>query len=242
MRTSIRLFLGSIGLLGIGLLVYDLKLMAEFRKGDYSRPFYDYERLPFTGFDRIQLNSATALTILVVKGDFDVKVNPRLTDLITVQQNGGQLEITAHFPERINAGPNYSLFVSCPSLRYFETSGKYYLRDQLVQGNFLWQPWYQPTVLKGFRLDSLSIAQRNGGEVLLQDDRMRSLHALVGTGSRLTIDQGNAIGGGDISVMDYAQLTLSDTNSLKPNRYLADSATLILSGAVAKQLLKLKQP
>lgn len=243
MRTSIKLFLGSIGLLGVGLLVYDLQLNAAFQKGDYTQPFYNYERLPFSKFNRIRLNSATALSIVLVKGDFKVLANPRLGDLVQVRQEDSQLVITAHFPYRFDGGPiDYALFISCPDLKELETTGQYYLRNQLVEGSYPAGPWHKGTIIRGFRQDSLHLSAVNSGAFALEDDRIGMLRAMIGAGSALTIGRGNAIGGGDITVLSNAQLTLTDTGNLNVNHYLADSATLTLSGAAAKQLLKLKEP
>ncbi|HLI92586.1 MAG TPA: hypothetical protein VKU83_03215 [Puia sp.] len=238
MRTSIKLFLGSMGLLGAGLLAYDLQLNAAFRKADYTQPFYNYVPLDFRDFDRIRLNSAASLNIYLVKGDYHVKLNPRMADLVKLQKEGGELVITAHFPDRVNA-LNYALYISCPTLKGIETSGEYYFRNQLVDTHIPEQLWYEPTVMKGFRVDSLQISEKDAGTIVLQDDRIGVLRAMVGAGSSLRIDAGNVIGGGDIAVLNKGQLTLKDTTGLNINHHLADSATLILSGEAAKKLLKL---
>lgn len=243
MKTSSKIFLGSLGLLGIGLLIYDLQLNAAFRTGDYTKPFYNYEQRAFANFDRIRLNSATALNVLFVQGDYKVLVEPRASDVIDVRQDGRQLVITAHFPYRFQ-GPQgeYAMYVSCPDLKNFETTGQYFMRNHLVKGKFILNPWIPPTVIRGFTLDSANLTQEDGGNLVLENDRIGALHATVGSGSSLTLNQGNAISGGDISVLNNGKLTLQDTTNLNVRHHLADSATLVLSGTAAKQLLKINQP
>jgi len=215
--------LGSVGLLGIGLLVYDLKLDAVFRKGEYTKPFYDYKSLNFRGFDRIRLNSATTLSFLLVQGDYKVVVNPRLRTWLRVRQEGSKLIITADLPESFDGFTNdYAVFISCPNLRGVETSGKYFVKGEAVVDRRGPNFWFNPTMIAGFRSDSLEISEDGGGNLALRNDRLGILQAVVGNRTALRVGSDNVIGGGEISV--------------------GDSATLILNGVAAKQLLKLKQP
>lgn len=215
--------MGSVGLLGIGLLVYDLQLTAVFRKGDYTKPFYNYTSLNLRGFDRIRLNSATTLSFLLVQGDYKVVINPRIRTWLRVSQEGSKLIITADLPGSFDGFTNdYAAFISCPNLRRVETSGKYFVRGEAVVDRRGPNFWFNPTMITGFRLDSLEISEDGGGNLALRKDRLGILQAVVGNRSALRVGSDNVIGGGEISV--------------------SDSATLVLNGPAAKQLLKLKQP
>lgn len=231
------------GLLGIGLVAYDLQLNAAFRKTDFTKPFYNYERLPFSGFDHVRVNSAGALNAQFVQGDFQVKVNPRLRDWLKVEQQGTQLIITARFSDHVQGFPaDYALFVSCPKLTEIETSGRFLIGGKVEIDSSLPRPWFKPTRVVGFKLDSLKLSEIDGGNLVLEDNKIGNLQARIGTGSSLTIEPGNTFGSGEIWVPGKGQLTLMDTNNLQINHYLSDSATLILNGAAAKHVLKLNQP
>ena len=240
MRTSTKIFLGAIGLLGVGLVIYDVQLNAAFRKSDYTRPFYNYVQRAFTGFDSIRLNSGKVLNVQLVQGDFLVKVNPRIIDWLKIHQEGSRLVITAEFPDHVEGFPfDYAVYISCPKLREIETSGQFQVRDNAEVDSTFPNPWYKPTKVTGFTLDSLQLSA-NGGNIVLENDKIGMLRATVGTGAMLTVEPGNTFGAGDISVVGKGQLTIREANKLKINHYLADSATLILSGAAAKQLLKIE--
>lgn len=242
MRTSIKLFLGSLGLLGLGLFVYDLKLNATFRTSDYTTPFFDYESQSFTAFDRIRLNSGKVLNVQLVQGDFKVKVNPLISEWLRIRQEGSSLVISAEFPDHVEGFPyDYAVYISCPRLREIATSGQFMVRGNVEIDSTFQNPWYKPTRITGFTQDSLRLLDK-GGNVVLEASKIGDLQATIGTGAMLTVEPGNTFGSGEIAVVGKGQLTIKDAGNLKLNHYLADSSTLILSGAAAKQLLKNKEP
>lgn len=242
MRTSTKIFLSSMGLLGLGLAVYDVQLSAAFHKSDYTKPYYDYERKAFSGFDRIRLNSGKVLNVQLVQGDFDVKINPRISEWLKVRQEGTRLIFNAEFPDHVEGFPyDYAIYISCPRLTEIEMSGQFTVRGNVEIDSTFPNPFYKPTRITGFRLDSLNLLEK-GGNVILETNKISMLRATVGTGAMLTVEPGNTFDSGDISIVGKGQLTIKDANNLKLNHYLADSATLILSGKAAKQLFKMNQP
>jgi hypothetical protein len=232
--------LGSISLLGIGLVIYDLELNAVYRRGDFAKPFHEFVTLNFKDFDRIQLNSASSMNVLFIQGEFKVLANPKIMDWLEVRKDGRQLTLTAKFADHHTGygSDQYAIYISCPRLEEITTDGQYFVRGVKTVDTNARNLWYLPTLIKGFRLDSLAIYETRGGNLVMEDDRIDRLTALVGGGSGLTISSSNSIGGGEMSVLDNSTLILKDTSSLKLHYHLADDAGVNLNGAAAKHLLK----
>src|ERR1700683_5027237 len=114
MRTSTKLFLGAMLILAACIGFYDWELGAEFRKGDYLNPYYNYAPLNYRDFDEIELRSATAINLMLAQGDFKLLEHPRASRFVVVRQEGRRLIIEAKFPnnfETVNAPQ--TLFISC---------------------------------------------------------------------------------------------------------------------------------
>jgi hypothetical protein len=243
MKTSVKIFLGSMVLLGTGLVIYDLQLNAAFHRGDYTRPFYDYEVLNYRGFDRIKLNSSTALNIKLVKGDFKVMANPVAHDFLDIHQEGSTLILNARFKDHYRSlFADYTLYISCPVLKDLRADARYKLGDILHTDDVVWMDWSKATSISGFNLDSLTIGEDNASNLVLKEDTIGKLSALVGAGGALTIGANNVIGGGDVEVMNRARLFINSPNIGNITYHLADSAALNITGAAAKQILKTGQP
>ncbi|HEV3411174.1 MAG TPA: hypothetical protein VG101_01795 [Puia sp.] len=243
MKTSIKIFLSSMVLLGAGVVMYDLQLDAAFRKGDYTRPYYDYEKMNFTGFDRIELNSSTAINILVVPGEYKVLANPGIHDFLEIRQEGTRLVINARFLDHFRvAFGEHLLFVSCPVLKEFKADARYSVGKAVITDSVANFPWFRPSVISGFNLDSLVVGQQNAAKVVLQNDTVKRLAGAMGRGADLTLGEGNQFGGGDLDVLNGARLSIGMRGALNLNIHLADSAVFEINGAAAKGLLKINQP
>jgi hypothetical protein len=243
MTTSIKTFLGSMMLLGTGLMIYDLQLNAAFHRGDFTKPFFDFEALNYRAFDRIKLNSSTALNILLVKGDFKVLANPVIHDFLDIHQEGDTLIINARFKDHYRSTfGDYTLYISCPVLKDFRADAKYRFGEQSHTDNIVWMDWSKPSVISGFKQDSLTIAEENASNVLLKEDTIGKLSTVVGMGGAFTIGPNNFIGGGNLDIMNNARLIIKASDIRNINYHLADSAILDINGAAAKQLLKINQP
>ncbi|HXB33872.1 MAG TPA: hypothetical protein VNV35_10635 [Puia sp.] len=243
MKTSIKIFLSSIALLGAAVVIYDLQLDAAYRKGDYTKPFYNYVKMNFTGFDRIDMNSSTAFNILLVPGEYKVLVSPNVLDYLDIHQEGTTLVVNAHFLDHFrDAFGDYSLYVSCPTLKTFKADARYSVGKTLMTDSTVRFVWYQPMVISGFNLDSLDIAAQNGTKLALKNDTIRKLTANLARGADLTLDKGNQFSGGDMKIMNGARLSVETRGMQRLNYHLADSAELNINGAAAKQLLKINQP
>ena len=97
-------------LLGAAVVIYDLQLDAAYRKGDYTKPFYDYVKMNFKGFDRIEMNASTAFNILLVPGEYKVLVNPTFLTTSISTRKGPALVVNANFLDHFrDAFGGYSL-------------------------------------------------------------------------------------------------------------------------------------
>lgn len=230
-------------LLGVAVIIYDFQLDTAYRKGDYTTPFYNYVKMNFTGFDRIDMHSSTAFNILLVPGDYKVLASPRILDYLDIHQEGTTLVVNAHFLDHFRTSfDGYSLFVSCPTLKAFKADGRYIVGKTLMTDSTAPNLWYQPMVISGFNLDSLDIDAQNASKLSLKNDTIRKLTANLARGADLTLDNGNRFGGGDLGIMNGARLSVKTRGTENLNYHLADSAVLECTGAAAKQLLKINQP
>lgn len=183
MRTSTKLFLGALLLLLICLGFYDWKLGAEYRKGDYTDPYYGYVPLNYRDFDEIELRSASSVNLMLVQGDFKVLEHPRASRFVVVRQEGKRLIIEAKFLdhfETVNA--LQTLFISCPNLSAFSADTKYTVGTVATMNYENWDPLWLPTVIRGFNQDSLTIREEHASNVWLEGDRIRRLTAVSGAG------------------------------------------------------------
>jgi hypothetical protein len=244
-------------LLGISLGFYDLKLAAEYRKGDYTDPYYSYVKLNYRDFDEIELHSATSVNIIVVQGNFNVLAHPQATDYLVVRQEGKRLIIEARYPDHfrgINAA--YTLFISCPALSVFKADTKYMIRSVVVTDYALWDPWWLPTVIRGFNLDSLAIREDHASNLVLEGNHIKRLTAVVGAGEAgeigaaaaggergrelsgpvLAIGQGNHFDSSDLNILSKGRLWVKGTDIRQLTYHLADSASLTVNGVSARYL------
>ncbi|HVW14912.1 MAG TPA: hypothetical protein VHB54_13845 [Mucilaginibacter sp.] len=245
MKTSNKILIITLALL-IGCLVfYDMGLKAEYEKGDYTNPYSNYEKLGYRNFDVVELNSSTAINIMLVQGPYKVLASSRVTDYLDIRQEKNRLIIGARFPNQYRGeADQYIVYISCPHLSMLKADASYMAGDVKVTDTLARDLSWRPTVIDGFRADSLSIEEDHAGNVLLVNNNIRSLRAVVGlsnrSGSALTIGENNQFGGTDIDVLNRSRLWIKGNNITHINYHLADSASLIVNGAAAKHLLNLK--
>lgn len=182
MKTSTKIFLGAILLLGISLAFYDWRLAAEFRKGDYTDPYYNYTKLNYRDFDEIELRSGSSVNVMITQGDYKVLVHPQ-AEFAIVRQEGKRLIIEAHFPDHFR-GLNavHTIFVACPSLSVFRADAKYMVGSEAFTDYVNWDFRWSPTTISGFRQDSLTILEDHASNLVLDSDRIGRLTAVVGIG------------------------------------------------------------
>lgn len=231
----------------LSLLVYDLLLKAEFRSGRYKDPYRNYAALQFKDFDVLDLNSATVANVKLIQGPFSVRVDKYALDYVKVKQEGKRLQVDVVFDGNYRGNQNpYVLVVSCPKLAELNTGASYRANDQWVTDTIYRADWNMRRVMMdGFTQDSLHISQDYGSSIVLANDRIRSLCAVIGksaaSGSDLVIQSGNQFQEAVLDVEHNGKLEL-DNAMIDVLKYrLGDSARLVISGK-AQNLLKNSKP
>lgn len=241
MKTSIRLFLGALLLLGMSLALYDWRLAAEFRKGDYIHPYYNYVNLNYRDFDEIELRSGSSLNVMITQGDYKVLIHPRAAFAV-VRQEGKRLIIEAHFPDHFRGVDGaQTIFIACPALSTFTSDAKYTIGSEAFTDFSNWDFKWYPTTIRGFTEDSLTILEDHASNVVLEGDRIRRLTAVVGTGGAvsgpvLVIGQANRFDSSTLDILNRGRLWIKGTDIRQLTYHLADSATLTVNGAAAHYL------
>lgn len=246
MRTSIKILIAALALVLTGLLAYDTQLKAEYLKGNYKRAFGGFVPANFNNFNAIELQSGTAINLMVVKGPYKVTVDPTVGDFVKISQQGSKLIIRAVFKDHYRGlAGDYVVFVSCPELSSFSSNACYTTGDITVTDttalNFAWRQ----TVISGFTNNNMLITESNASNVMIRNCRVDTLKAIIGisnnSGSDLTIGAGNYFKQTDFDIRNKSTLMLKNIAGGNINYHLADSAQLMVNGA-SQPLLKLKQP
>ncbi len=244
-------------LLAVCLGYYDWQLNAAYRKGDFTDPYYGYDRLNFRDFTEIDLRSATTVNVMIVQGDYKVLAHPQVLEFAVIRQEGTRLIIETKFPDHYR-GVNtaYMLYISCPTISSFRSDAKYKVRSVSVTDYANWNPGWMGSVIRGFHLDSLSIAEENGSNLVLDSTRIKRLTAVLGAETEdgepgphrmgmgkaglseplLTIGQGNHFDSSDLTILSKGRLWVKGSDIRQLTYHLADSASLTVNGVSARNL------
>jgi len=244
MKTSNKLaLLGIIAILA-AIVWFDLIVKSAYFAGDYKKPFREFVSLDFKNFNTINLNASTAANIIVRQGPFDVKIEPYGKNYVKVTQNGAALNISAGFSGSYqNPRYNYVMLISCPSLVKFNTDSRYMagdvqVTDTLAGADFSWRP----SIISGFKQDSLSITATHASNIILTGNNMKSLKAVAGvnegSASDITITDDNRFEEADLNMLNRSRLRLQGAKIANLKYQLADSAQLIVNGAANKLIYK----
>ncbi|ASU34074.1 hypothetical protein [Mucilaginibacter xinganensis] len=244
MKTSNKLTIAAILLVLVSLVYYDLMLKASYMSGTYKDQFRDFVALNFKDFKSINLGSCTASNIIVEQGPFSVRIEPTADQFVKVSQRDQTLHIETAFPGNYqNSRAEYVLIISCPSLASIAVDSRYMSGDQLVidtiaSADFKWRP----SIIRGFTLDSLLITEKHAGSVILQNNKIKGLKAVIGleegSGSNMVILKNNEFQDADLHILNKSQLFLHEASIPNLKYQLADSAKLIITGALKKQIIK----
>jgi len=243
MRTSNKILIIAFAILAFSLAGYDIQLRAIYRKGDYKKPFWNFVKLDYSGFNSIELNSSTAINILLVKGPYKVMVEPTATEFVKTRLEGKKLVITAEFGNHYRSiNSDYTVFISCPDLNAFNADAFYSANGHLTIDTTALNLSWRPTVISGFTTDSLTLTESNASNVVIKNCRVNVFKAVVGisnnSGSDLTMGTGNSFKQTNFDVRNKGVLVLKNVVSDNVNYHLADSAQLMLNSAT-QQILKL---
>jgi len=244
MKTSNKLLLAALGFIIVSLVFYDYQLKAAYEKGDYRDQYRNFVTLNNKDFDKIELNSSTAVNVMLVKGPFKVMADPNAMEYVQVTQHNNTLIINANFKYNYqNARSDYVLYISCPQLSSLKADARYTaneteVTDTLAGEDFNWKP----TVIKGFSADSLYIQEDHASNLRLEDNTIGTLHAITGisngSASNLCIAQNNQFIKTDLDIRNKSRLWIKGKADHDFNYRIADSAKLILNGSAQRGYLK----
>lgn len=243
MRTSTKILIAAFAVLVFSLVFYDMQLRVIYLKEDYKKPFWDYVNQNYSGFNSVELQSSTAINVLLVKGPFKVMVDPTATDFIKTRIEGKRLIIYAKFENNFRSlNSTYAVFISCPDLSFFNADAHYVAGANTVTDVAALNLSWKPTVINGFTTDSLMLSESNASNVIIENCRIKYFKAIIGisdsSGSDLTIGTGNVFTQTDFDVRNKSLLVLKNPFGNNVNYHLADSAQLMLNSA-SEHILKL---
>lgn len=245
MKTSTKILIAVFVIYAIGLGVYDFKLKAEYVKGDYTDPYRDYIKFNFKDFDEVEVNASTVANVKLVQGPFKVMATPLVMDFLKITKEHHKLIINVVFPNQYRGiSEGYPVYVSCPRLSSFSANAYYKAGNTDVTDTLARDLHWRPTFISGFTTDSLDITENYASNVVLENNTIKNLDATVGlsnkSGSALTIGQHNEFAKTNINVLNKSSLVIKSTGNSNINYRLADSASLIVNGAVVKHLFNTK--
>lgn len=240
--------LTAVLILLISLAVYDAALTAAFKDGSFRDPYKDFTSLEFKGFDTITVNGGGDINVDIMPGDFQVRVSNQYLPIVKVKQKGKELVLDVEYTEELEStNSNVHVVISCPDLVLLNTNavstkqGAQHIRNEVLRENMMFN-LARRVLVKGMVLDSLVIKQNNGSEVLLQENKIGHLDAMVGlsyaSGPRLRVLNGNAITNADLNIQANSELELLDVAIPDLTLKHSNHAKVILSG---KSLAALKQ-
>lgn len=244
MKTSNKLAISAVILILAAMFFYDLKLKAAYLSGDYKNPFRDFVAMNFKNFNAVKLNASTAANIIVKQGPFSVKIEPNGNNYVKVAQTGTTLNIDVAFSGNYqNSRYDYVLVITCPNLVNFDADAKYMagdlpVTDTLASADFRWRP----SIIRGFSSDSLAITAKHGSNIILTQNNIKALKAVIGindgSASDLTIGTGNHFEKADLTLLNKSRLQILEANIPDLKYQLADSAKLIFTGAAKNVIIK----
>lgn len=250
MKTSNKLIFAALILTVVVLIAYDLLLKAEFLSGNYKIPYSNYTTLNYTDFTTVDLKASTKANVKFVQGPFSVRIDPNALDYVVFKQRANHLEIDVAFEGNQRWDPNpYSIVISCPTLTELTTDAAWLADNRKFTDTIVRDDWNMRQVLiDGFRQDSLCILQDYGSTVMLTNNRIRSLRAVIGkserSGSKIILRSDNEFQDALLDIGHQSKFLLENARIHSLSYRLADSAQLIVTGN-AQHLLhqtKLYQP
>lgn len=240
MKTSNKLALfGLVVILG-AIVWFDLIIRSAYFAGDYKNAFREFEQLNFKNFNAIRLNASTAANIIVKQGPFDIKIEPYGKNYIKLTQKDSTLQIDVAFNgSYLNPRFDYVMLITCPKLLKFDADARYMagseqVTDTIAGADFRWRP----SIISGFKQDSLAITATHASNIILTGNNMKSLKAVVGanegSASDITVTGDNRFEKADLKMLNKSRLRLQGGNITNMKYELADSAQLIVNGAARK--------
>jgi hypothetical protein len=246
MKTSSKVLVAGIVVTFLALAVYDVLIQKAYNKGLYKIPYQGYAILDYKNFDQVDLPASTAANAKFIQGPFSVRIDPDAMEYTHLRQEGSHLVVEASFKGDYLGNPNaYTLIISCPTLISITAGATYFSNSRAVTDTTVRADWKMRRVLiDGFQQDSLHIEQDYGSTVLLQNNHIRSVSAVIGkssrSGSHILIRDGNILGNFFLVAGGISRLYLGNAAINNIIYQQGDSAILELTGAARPLLNNLK--
>jgi hypothetical protein len=244
MRTSNKILIAAFILILVSLVFYDLSLKASYVSGAYKNRYRQFISVDYKNFDKIDLSASTAVNIVLEQGPYSVRMEPMADRFVKLSQTNGTLHIDAAFRSNFeNSSNDYVMIISCPNLVKINADARYLaggrmITDTIASLDFKWRP----TVIHGFKLDSLTIEENHAGAIMLSGNYIKSVKAVLGTGkgsgSNMVILNDNHFQNLQLNILNKSKLQLFNADIAHLNYHLADSAKLILSGSARDLITK----
>ena len=229
MKTSNRLLGVLLALTLFAILGSNLVLKAEYDQIDFKDPFYGYSRESATPFKVVRLQGGYSFLVQVQPGkDFEVRLSEREKSFVKWQVRGDTLELTFSLednPFYYRAADAFNhrpvAYISAPELKAVHSYGS----TCKLTG---WQHARWILTQQGFK-----------SGMLLKDNLIDTLSAVVQQGGLLQVDSDNRIGKTRVQVIDSSSFVVRK-DVFKEVQIQADStASVNLPGTL---FLKLTQP
>jgi hypothetical protein len=136
--------------------------------------------------------------------------------------------------------------ISCPKLSALNANASYRANNSDVTDTIVREDWNMRQVLiDGFNQDSMHISQDYGSTVVLGNNHIRAISAMIGksrgSGSNLIIQDNNEFINADLDIRNNSKLFLDNAKIQNLNCQLGDKSKLIITGK-AKNLLNNIKP
>jgi len=245
MKTSNKLVVAALVVVLVSLVAYDYLLKAAFVSGKYKDPYYSFVSLKNTGFDTVDIVSSTVANVKFIQGPFSVRIDSTALAYVQVKQTGKRLQINAVFENNYLYNHNpYVMVISCPKLLEISTDANYLVNGKQITDSIAKEDW-RKVLIDGFKQDSLTISQDYGSTLILANNHINLIDAVIGkslgSGSKLIIREGNQFKIAKINVFNNSNLLLNNAAIGNLDYHLADSAKLTVTGA-AQNLLNQTKP
>ncbi|MGI4803841.1 MAG: hypothetical protein ACRYFL_03655 [Janthinobacterium lividum] len=236
MKTSNKLFIAAVLIIVISMIGYDLALRAEYRKGEYKKPFYGMENINFNDFTTIDNRAANLISVKAEKGNESaIWVEKEWKKHLKISKNGTTLviEVVDKKVSRLHSYQN-NITIICPSLEKVITNP---ISNAKLSESYDSEG---TTTIKGFDLKNLVLNIGKCSGLILEKNNINSLQAIVGSNSsenaRLTIGSDNQINVAIVKVPGKNFLTVENPTITTKNFTISDSATVSTSGHFFNQI------
>lgn len=240
MKTSNKLMLTAVIILLISMIAYDFALRAEYRKGDFRKPFYGMEKdTTLTGFTSIENRVADHVSVGVLQDKNTMIYNQHdFKENFKIYKNGSVLiiDVNEKKVKKLTKYHQSNVVIFCPSIEKLITEPD--IQSKPSETDYAYENF--TTTLKGFNLQKLQLNIGKLSTVILEGNKINQLQAVVGENSaqksNLTIRSDNQINSAKIDVLGKNELRIENPIIVKKQFTVSDSATISMGGNFHNQL------